>query len=815
MTLNKILFLAGFIVTSAFSTSAFSQSGSGATRDALNQLKKGNRALDAGDIEEAKSRFKKAAAMDPTLGAAWEKLASLAYAEGKYSDSIKAAQSGLKYNANLPEIMLWLGLSQQITGKITEGTKTLEKTVSLRANIPFAYYEPAQKIGLAKYYQKKNLWKKALNAYTLFMKHRPSTISKEVDHIINFRIGEASLKLKLYSKALDSCNKSLKIKNRYPSAMWCKGESLRRLQRYTEALPYFRRIAKYGGKKPRIFMGLAVSLFYSGNGRSSISYAKRYLGLRPSDPQGHVLLGDLLYATGKQKDSVRSFKRSIKLNPNSKKVYLKLGITYIRLKQFHHAIDTLKKADSLWTNDPVILVPLSYAYIQDKKADLAYNLLGKVPEKFRTPKLLTIYGSAALEAGHLDKAKVILSKALSLRSTHSITKSYMVKGLLKLGHKAIVEHNLVKSETNLLEALRIKPKNTNIIRNIALVKLMRGKIDESKKFLLAGLKLQPTDFYFTRLLGRVYLDKKDSTNALKYLELAKEKATKRSSNVLAMVQLDLGVAYSMSGDMEKSVSIFTEALSNSLNMPKLAKLIEKNLVRGLISRAANRLATGKGKEALEDLNLIKEYDQALSKSEKRQMTFLKAMAYVEQGNFKASGKQMSKLGKTSELSDLFKPPYDKFGPALLKAYISYRQMNLGNARQLFRSILKKLPARLKGQVYAFLKSCDAIDGSKLLRRGKAKKALAMFKRIPKGAMSVQVQMNMALAYYKSGKTAQAIAVWKRIGSGKASCNLGSHYHNSGNSKQSFDYLKKCAAAGMGGAKVQRLIRIKSKIFGYK
>ncbi|MBU1240702.1 tetratricopeptide repeat protein, partial [Myxococcota bacterium] len=703
----------------------------------------------------------------------------------------------------------------QMLGKVKEGTALLLKAVATNSTLAFAYFEPGRKIGIAKYYQRLGQWQKSLDAFQAFLKHRPSAIKKDTDYIVLFRIGEAQLKLNKPTLALDSCDKALKLKTQYPSALWCKAESLRLLDRHTEALPYFRRVSRYGGNKPRIFLGMAVSMFYSGSGLASIAYVKRYLGLRPTDPYGHTLLGDLLFATGRKTDSIRSFQRAIKLDPQDTKVYIKLAINFISIRQYAKAVELLEPAVKRWPKNHLLLVPLSFAYLKLKNSDKAYNAIAALDPGKLTPKLLTIYGNAAMENGKLDQARDILTKALKLRPDHRPTKDITIRTYFKLGYRDLVKGSFDQSAKSLKSALDLDPNNTNVIQNLSLLYLMKGDFKSASDLLERGLKLQANNYYFIRLKGRMLLEKKEYKAAITWLETARERATKRSSDVLARVQLDLSLAYLNTGDTEKAVDLMKEAQSNSLTIPKLARMIEANLVRGYLSRAATRLTAGKGKEALQDLKAMSDYEVPLTVSESRQRDFLKGMAYIELGNFGESGKYMNRVGKTADMATLFKAPYDKFGPTLLKAYIAYRQMRLGEARALFRRIVDKLPAGLKGQVYAFLVSCDAVEGSNLLKRGKAKGALALLTKVPDGARTIGVKMNLALAYYKTGSTGKAVELWKNIGTAQANCNLGAHYHNSGDSQSSYLYLKKCAAAGLGGASVKRLISVKEKIFGYK
>ncbi|MDA3862923.1 MAG: hypothetical protein PF689_03540, partial [Deltaproteobacteria bacterium] len=627
-------------------------------------------------------------------------------------------------------------------------------------------------------------------------------------------IGETLIHLKKYKEALDYCKDSLKLKSRYPSAQWCTAKALRKTGEYSKALIYYRKIRKYSKKKPKIYLGLAISHFYSGNGLKAIAFVKSYLKVRPKNHYAHILAGDLFFATGRKRQGLQSYQQAIKLNIKAKKAYVKLGVGNINLKRYEQSLETMNKAVELWPEDLDILLPLAYSYYKTNNLKKAYNILKNYKKDTENPGFYTIFGMIAYAHGKNEEARQILTKARQLRPEHQQTKLYSVQNLAKISYEKLMENNLDNSLKVLNSAHKISPDNTNIIRNIALLHLMKNNLRKSKTFIDKGLKLLPNDFYFNRLLGRLYLEQKQYKEAVKLLELSRTRAKKRSSDVQARVEMDLSVAYLATGKSFQAVEILKNAWSNSLNRPKLAKSIANNLVGGLIARASQYLTTGKGAKALEDLNEINKYNVALSDKEEKQLLFLKAMAYIEQENYKLASASINKIGKASTIKSLFKKDYRKFGPDLINAYIAYRRRNFDNAKYVFQKIYSKLPKNLKSKIGNFIYSCDAIMGSRLLKRSNNKKALVYFNLIPKSARSSQVNLNRALALYRTGKTGQAVAIWKALGNPRANCNLGAHYHNQGKSKLSFQYLSKCKNAGLGGKKVKKLIRIKKQLFGY-
>ncbi len=800
------------LVSSLFAGAAFGQATSGNMREAMDQLKKGERASDAGDFGEAKKRFLRATELDNSLVAAWEKLASIYYTEGQYAKAVSTGEAGLKANPGAAEIQLWLGLSYQMTNQVKDGTAMLEKAVASKPSLFLAYYEPLRKVGLGIYYQKTGDVARALASYRAFIKYRPSALRKDVDYLVLFRVGELELKQQKAPEALAACEDALKLNNRYSSALWCKAEALRQLGRYAEAVPYFKRVASFGQKKPRVLIGLAVSLLHSGNRDASLSTMRRYLAFRPADPEGHQIMGDILYATGKREDAIRSYQRAMKLNPEEQAYYIKTAVSQIQLNQFVPAIATLTPAMEKWAGDVRILIPLAFAYIQDRRATEAWTLLAKAPVETSAP-YMSIYGLAALRAGKSDKAYEILKKSLGLRPDHEPDQDNLVTAILDLSYQAVVAGDVTRATALMSEGQKLRPKDTRLLRNLAILHLMQKKPDQALALLNQGLELAPMDFYFIRLKGRTLLTMGKLADAVTLLTDARNRSRRLSTDVQARVEMDLGTALALSEDLERAVTMFQDALSNALAEPKLAELIELNLVRALIGRAASRLADGKGKEALDDLEAVAGYKRVtLNKEESRQMQFLMAMANLEQGKFKEAETMIAALGKAGPIGGLFKAPYDTFGPDLLRAYIAYRQNRLDLARRDFRAVLDKAPNEIKNQVYAFIRSCDALEGSQQLAAGKSQVALNFFNLIPKGTLDAQTMLNYGLALYQSGQQGEAVNVWTQLNTPQAACNLGSHYHNTGDAPNSYKWLKICVGAGLGGPESRTRMEFKQKLF---
>jgi len=795
-----------------FADPAHGQATSGNMREALDQLKKGDKASDAGDFAEAKRRFQRATELDNSLVPAWEKLASIYYTEGQYPRAIAIGEEGLKANPGAPELQLWTGLSYQMINRVPEGSALLEKAVAAKPGLFLAYYEPLRKIGLGIYYQKTGADARALASYRAFLKHRPAALRKDVDYLVLFRVGELELRARRAAEALAACEEALKMNNRYSSALWCKAEALRQLGRYAEAVPYFKRVASFGQKKPRVLIGLAISLLHSGNRDASLSTMRRYLTFRPADPEGHQVMGDILYATGKREDAVRSYQRALKLNPAEQAYYVKSAVSQIQLNQFVPAIATLSPALEKWPQDVRILLPLAYAFIQDRRPAEALALLAKAPQEDSAP-YLSIYGLAALRTGKSDQAYEILKKALALRPEHEADADHLVTAILDLAYQAVVAGDVAKATGLMSEGQKLRPRDLRLLRNLAILHLMQKKHTEALALLNQGLELAPTDFYFIRLKGRALLSMGKLEEAVALLTDARNRSRRLSTDVQARVEMDLGTALALSEDLERAVAMFTDALGNALAEPKLAALIEMNLVRSLIARAAARLADGRGKEALDDLESISNYKKVtLTKDEDRQMQFLKAMANVEQGKYKEAETMIAALGKAGPIANLFKPPYDTFGPDLLRAYIAYRQNRLDVARRDFRAVVDRAPAEIKNQVYAFLRSCDAIDGSQMLAGGKSQAALNFFNLIPKGTLDAPTMLNYGLALYQSGQQGEAVGVWSQMNTPQAACNLGSHYHNTGDAPNSVKWLKICVGAGLGGPESKTRLEFKQKLF---
>ncbi len=786
----------------------------GSQLEAYEYLKKANRLYEAGELKEALSYYRKIIRLSPSMMEAWEKLLAIDYTEGRYAQAYELADRALKQSASEDKksgVYMWKGLAGALLGK-KDAVVWLEKAVKLDPSRFLAYYEPLHGIGLARIYQFSGQWQKAIAAYKAFLKYRPESLSSEVDHVVLFRLGECFLYINKPKDALSVCERSMKLRPTYLSSVWCKAESLRRMEKYGQAYLYFRKIVRYAPKHPRILQGMAVTTLYTGKGYRALSYARRYVALRPGDPYGHALLGDIQYALGDYPRALASYRKALALDPAVKAFYIKLGVAYYRIKNYREAVAILKKGLLSYPGDEDISVPLAHSLVALKRYGEAYDILKKTKIRHEI-RVKSIMASALLGMKRPKEAINVFRQVYPKRKDDDQVKRGYVRALLQAAYQELQKDNIDGSMAYIKEGYGITPSNPVLLKNLALLAYLKKDLNSTLGYLKQLDKVSVEDYFLYRLRGRIALDQGRYKEAITLLSKAEQSARRLTSRILARVQMDYAVALMQAGDPEKGVEMLELARTSGLEEPKLLEWIEKDLFRARLVRSVYRITAGKPQKALEDLKLLLE--DSTAKEQRKRIYFLMSMAHLELGNWRQASYMLGRAGKGRDLALLFKTKYQEIGPQILRAYILYRQGSFSLARDIFKKAMTKAPRNLRYELDLFIKSCDQHLAYTHLRHGRIKQAISLLKVLPAAVLDDRSRSNLAVALYRSGRHSEAVQIWKGLGTALAACNLAAHYHNTGHQKEAYAYYKTCIGGGLGGKKARQRLNAMQKLFGFQ
>lgn len=116
------------------------------------------------------------------------------------------------------------------------------------------------------------------------------------------------------------------------------------LQRYQEAIPYFKKSAQMDPHYPDPYNNLAVCYSYLNQIDKAIESLQQGLRINKAYPQGHNNLGSFYLQQGKYQEAEQCFKTALQLSPNYGKAYFNLGRLHATLGNQKESLEYFKKA---------------------------------------------------------------------------------------------------------------------------------------------------------------------------------------------------------------------------------------------------------------------------------------------------------------------------------------------------------------------------------------------------------------------------------------------------------------------------------------
>ncbi|MCM8775483.1 MAG: tetratricopeptide repeat protein, partial [Candidatus Omnitrophica bacterium] len=153
------------------------------------------------------------------------------------------------------------------------------------------------------------------------------------------------------------------------------------------------------------------------------------------------------------------------------------------------------------------------------------------------------------------------------RLSHPKEKLFKAASMKLMGGVCFREQNIEAAYDYWRRALVLDPQDYELILNLSVVQMGRGKYDEAVQGFLKVLDVEPENPKALSNLGFTYYFKGDYVQAIQYLEKALGLLSKRSqdtSDLLSqlqpyMIYKRLGAAYSNQGEGDKAIAVFKKA----------------------------------------------------------------------------------------------------------------------------------------------------------------------------------------------------------------------------------------------------------------
>ena len=296
------------------------------------------------------------------------------------------------------------------------------------------------------------------------------------------------------------------------------------------------------------------------------------LKMKPDLAEVRQNLGLVYYVQTKDREAIAAFQEALKGKPDLLGANLFLGMAYARTNQYEKAIAPLKKTLSLSPRERSAYLNLGLSYVETGRTEDAANILQKGLEQF--PKDIDILYN-------LGKVYTRMMTATFQKMADTEPDSYRVHQLL--GESYETRRETAKAIEEYKAAIARKPDVPGLHYALANVYWKEGDLEEAEKGFRRELEINPENYVTTWKLGNICLIRRETDQAIVYLEKALEQKTD-----LGQAHRDLGRALADKGEVDAAIQHFKKVTELSPEEPTVhyrLALIYKRLGRKEDERA--------------------------------------------------------------------------------------------------------------------------------------------------------------------------------------------------------------------------------------
>lgn len=298
---------------------------------------------------------------------------------------------------------------------------------------------------------------------------------------------------------------------------------------------------------------------------NALSELEKAIALNESNYLYYYDMGKLQYLLKRFGDASASFIRSCELNDHFSPSRYNLGLTYVKLKDENKALDSFKQSVKI---NP----EYEKGYIEQARV---YNRLGMLSECVKAYDTLIQrfpdnvsaimeLGSVYYQYGQYEKSESQYKIALEMlsKSEESTLTAYNLSKVLYDQGKYKEAQKYAWQAYDNKDFLLNDTQQANIVYNYALVQEKLDKTEDAQKLYNEAISLNPEHTKSKINLSALYMAKNppEVDMALELLAQAY-----RENNEDFSVNNNLGTAWMLKGDYEKSISYYKKALSITVN----------------------------------------------------------------------------------------------------------------------------------------------------------------------------------------------------------------------------------------------------------
>jgi len=300
-----------------------------------------------------------------------------------------------------------------------------------------------------------------------------------------------------------------------------------------QAYDMFKELSQLSPQNASIFKNLYEIAQQSGDKNNAAIYLKKYLALNPNDAANQKNLGDMLYELKDMDGALAAYRTALKIDPTIKGFYKKYADLVVAKGQQEEVIRVLSGA------------------INSGEADAgAYTTLGMIYNK----------------KGQYAKALAMYQKAMQLDPQNNDVLSSVAECQAKTGdiNSAIISYEQV---------IMMNPKSGSEYKELGNLYSSQNRLDQAIGVYQKYLEKMPADQDIAKKVGMFIYGKKQYQDAIKYLEMVKEKGINDNN-----YQLALGECYFYTNNLKKTEQIYeglrTKNKTNaSFNLKPVLKIL--------------------------------------------------------------------------------------------------------------------------------------------------------------------------------------------------------------------------------------------------
>jgi len=339
------------------------------------------------------------------------------------------------------------------------------------------------RLRLAGFLEKKGRIKEAIKQYTIILPQLTTnekiTCMKNVGYLL-FQAGQKNKALQWYLKVA-------KYDKKDPNLYYNIGSIYDDLKKPKLAEKYLRLALelKKGDIEGRLRLG--QSLFNKNKLTEAKRYVKEILKRKPNHLEALVLLANILEKEDDKEALRKIYKQILSRDPKNKIILFNLGVLETEQGKLQKGLRYFERLVKIDPKDTQAREALFDIYQRQKRNDLAFNQAIRLIKFF--PKKIAYYSSIFTHLTALDEFEQLAQ--YMIMGVKANPKNFELRQYLILAYLKLKKNELAVKE--IMEALKLRPNNTNLLHQLAKIHEGTGNIDQALQVYKKILDISPDD----------------------------------------------------------------------------------------------------------------------------------------------------------------------------------------------------------------------------------------------------------------------------------------------------------------------------------